>query len=65
MARYGMRRTQSTAGSRQPRERKGERARAWVRAVRAVVVDPLRIQETLCSSCRTMRHRYATRKRLM
>ena len=65
MARYGIRRTQSTAGSRQPRAHKEERAPAWVLAVRAVSLGPLRIQGTLCSSCLTMRQRYATRKPLI
>ena len=65
IARYGIRRTQSTAGSRQPREHKEERAPAWVLAVRAVSLGPLRIQGTLCASCLTMRQRYATRKPLI
>ena len=64
MARYGMRRTPSTAGSRQPHERE-ERAPVCALAVCAISLGPLRIQGTLCASCLTIRHRYATRKPLI
>jgi hypothetical protein len=43
MARYGMRRTPSTAGSRQPRERE-ERAPVCVLTVCAMSLGPVRIQ---------------------
>src|SRR5215470_15758134 len=47
------------------RLRKEERAPARVLVVRAVSLEPLMREGTLCASCLAMRHSYATRKPLI
>jgi hypothetical protein len=61
---YDVHRVPLAAGN-HARIRREERALACVLAVRAVSLDPLRIEGTLCASCLAIRQSYATRKPLM